>query len=206
MIEFIKDNWLFLTIVGGVLLIIVIIYIIYSARTRYPSDRANVGKSHRTNDSSEIKVSLQDLIDSEILTSRDSDPSETAADVKSSKPEAETVKPGISIDHEDAEVKQTAPMAMNSLKPEANDLMAEKPPKPDEVNKPNETKANDSELNKESSPKKELGKYHVLYRKADRMWYVKREGSNRVLRVLETQREAIAYATIKAITDRKSVV
>lgn len=46
---------------------------------------------------------------------------------------------------------------------------------------------------------KELGKYHVLYRKENKKWYVKREGSDKVLRVLPTQKEAVAWATIKAI-------
>ena len=39
-----------------------------------------------------------------------------------------------------------------------------------------------------------------MYRKEDKRWYIKREGSDKILRVLDTQREAIAYATIKAIT------
>jgi len=54
--------------------------------------------------------------------------------------------------------------------------------------------------------KKELGKYHVLYRKDDNKWYVKREGSDKVLRVLETQKEAIAWATIKALNQDTSIV
>jgi len=48
-------------------------------------------------------------------------------------------------------------------------------------------------------PKKPLGKYHVMFR-PDGKWIVKREGSTQILRVLETQREAISWATIKALT------
>ncbi|MDD3712409.1 MAG: DUF2188 domain-containing protein [Candidatus Izemoplasmatales bacterium] len=53
---------------------------------------------------------------------------------------------------------------------------------------------------------KDLGKYHVLYRKDDNKWYVKREGSEKILRVLETQAEAIAWATIKALNQDTAIV
>lgn len=49
-------------------------------------------------------------------------------------------------------------------------------------------------------------RYHVLYRKEDGKWYVKREGSEKTIRVLETQKEAIAFATIKAINQDTTVV
>ena len=54
--------------------------------------------------------------------------------------------------------------------------------------------------------KKDLGRYHVLFRKEDSQWYVKREGSERVVKVLQTQKEAIAFATIKSITQKTSIV
>lgn len=55
-------------------------------------------------------------------------------------------------------------------------------------------------------PKKTLGRYHVLYRSADDSWIVKREGSDRILRVLETQKDAIAFATIKALSNDTQIV
>jgi cell division protein FtsN len=68
-----------------------------------------------------------------------------------------------------------------------------------------ETKA--EEIEKETKEEtKELGKYHVLYRKDDNKWYVKREGSDKILRVLETQAEAIAWATIKALNQDTAIV
>jgi len=54
--------------------------------------------------------------------------------------------------------------------------------------------------------KKSGKRYHVLYRKEDNKWYVKREGTERITRVLETQKEAIAFATIKAINQHTTVV
>lgn len=55
-------------------------------------------------------------------------------------------------------------------------------------------------------PKKSLGRYHVLYRAADNAWIVKREGSDRILRVLETQKDAIAFANIKALSNDTLIV
>ncbi|MFH0993690.1 MAG: DUF2188 domain-containing protein [bacterium] len=49
-------------------------------------------------------------------------------------------------------------------------------------------------------PKPVLGKYHVLYRPEDGKWYVKREGSQKIIKVLETQTDAINWTTIRALT------
>ncbi len=59
---------------------------------------------------------------------------------------------------------------------------------------------------KPKKKKVDLGRYHVLYKKEDNSWYVKREGSDRVVKTLETQREAFAFATIKAINQKTTVV
>jgi hypothetical protein len=54
--------------------------------------------------------------------------------------------------------------------------------------------------------KKTLGRYHVLYRSSDEAWIVKREGSDRILRVLETQKDAITFANIKALSNDTQIV
>ncbi len=54
--------------------------------------------------------------------------------------------------------------------------------------------------------KKPLGKYHVMFRQSDQKWIVKRENSSKIVRSLETQKEAISYATIKALTNDTTVV
>lgn len=78
---------------------------------------------------------------------------------------------------------------------------------PENVNQPELTKSMDPEEPKkpEPKPKKPLGKYHVMYR-ADGKWIVKREGSQTIFRVLETQREAISWATIKALPQDIGIV
>lgn len=74
----------------------------------------------------------------------------------------------------------------------------------EEMEDKKEQKRLEREENKEEA--KELGKYHVLYRKEDNKWYIKREGSDKTLRVLETQAEAIAWATIKALNQDTTIV
>ena len=56
-------------------------------------------------------------------------------------------------------------------------------------------------------PKKKVPpKFHVLYRATDNSWYVKVEGNDSVIGTLETQREAISYATIKALKSDSVVI
>lgn len=64
----------------------------------------------------------------------------------------------------------------------------------------------EKEEKSKDTQKDELGRYHVLYRREDNKWYIKREGSDKVIRVLETQKEAIAYATIKSINQDTTMV
>lgn len=53
---------------------------------------------------------------------------------------------------------------------------------------------------------KNIGKYHVLFRKDDKRWYVKREGKDEIDKFLATQHEAIAFATIQALIYDTTVV
>ncbi len=55
----------------------------------------------------------------------------------------------------------------------------------------------------EKNPNK---RYHVLYLKEENRWFVKREGKEAILKTFETQKEAIAFATIKALENETSVV
>lgn len=59
-------------------------------------------------------------------------------------------------------------------------------------------------------PKKDeastAGKFHILPRKEDKMWYVKQEGKEENNRDFFTQNEAIAYATIKSLQLNTTIV
>lgn len=98
-------------------------------------------------------------------------------------------KPEKTKTKEKAEVKKT---------PDEKD----KTEKDDEPKKAPENESN----NQSSTGSNELGKYHILYRDKDEKWYVKREGSDKVIRVLHTKKEAVAYATIKAINQDTDIV
>ena len=77
----------------------------------------------------------------------------------------------------------------------------------DDLEKENQSENdNEFEENTEDEEPKEFGKYHVLFREKDDRWYVKREGSDKTLRVLHTKKEAIAWATIKAINQDTNIV
>lgn len=58
----------------------------------------------------------------------------------------------------------------------------------------------------EQTPAEVGGKYHVLYRKEDNLWYVKREGQGIVGDMLLTQHEAIAFATIQSLKNDTTIV
>lgn len=73
-------------------------------------------------------------------------------------------------------------------------------------NENNDEEQSEEKDSADEEESKEFGKYHVLYRKEDSKWYVKREGSEKTLRVLETQAEAIAWATIKALNQDTAIV
>lgn len=55
----------------------------------------------------------------------------------------------------------------------------------------------------EKNPNK---RYHVLYLKEQNKWFVKREGKDQILKIFETQKEGIAFATIKSLENETSVV
>ncbi|MDA3931662.1 MAG: DUF2188 domain-containing protein [Tenericutes bacterium] len=64
----------------------------------------------------------------------------------------------------------------------------------------------DKDTSEEETDTIEFGKYHIVYRGKDNKWIVTREGSDKTIRVLHTKKEAIAYATIKAINQDTNIV
>lgn len=63
-----------------------------------------------------------------------------------------------------------------------------------------------SVIQKDELQEEVTAKYHVLYRKEDKKWYVKREGAKEGEKFLITQKEAIAYATIQALLFNTTIV
>ncbi len=108
----------------------------------------------------------------------------------------ETLKKEDELDHEETEtfikkeLQDQEHLNLENQESEAQDNL-------------NEEETEDAES---ENTKDELGRYHILYRRDDKKWYIKREGSDKIIRVLETQKEAIAYATIKAINQDTTIV
>lgn len=61
----------------------------------------------------------------------------------------------------------------------------------------------DEDKDTEKNPNK---RYHVLYLKEQNKWFIKREGNDQILKIFETQKEGIAFATIKSLVNETSVV
>ncbi|MFA5466934.1 MAG: DUF2188 domain-containing protein [Candidatus Izemoplasmatales bacterium] len=206
--DFIKENWVFLVLVLGSLLGISLAYLIYIRVNKAKALKAGGKRVPEVKEDEEIKVSLKDLIDSEILNQNE----EITPDKKLG---PENNDPS---DKESAHHHEEPPKPMAELVQVEVEKAAEIEPKPTSTldaepiddDRNSEAKQVGSSKPKprpvEPQKRKELGKYHVLYRKEDHKWYIKREGSDRILRVLDTQREAVAYATIKAITQDTAFV
>lgn len=222
LIDFIIENWLYLAIVGGVIFVMTMIYVIYNLSSRSHMKKYDSLHADSIGSGQEVRgISLQDLIDQEIISTYESknnksetqkDKSQTTISEKEAvkakiEPliEAEISKKIISFPNEedDEPVKDTA------NDPAAGAFTAKPEKKIDNPNSAPKKEIKKNTVKSENKPKeqkKELGRYHVLFRREDRKWFVKREGSNKILRILETQREAIAFATIKAITQNTSFV
>lgn len=202
-IDFLKENWLFLTIVLSIILIMTVIYLLVDRKNKRLLDKYN-RESQASVESrpEEVKISLQDLIDHEMVTRYENEIDQQKED---STPESQTIANADPFEKPEAiedmpKVIEPVPLEKKADEPK------QEPAKQSPIKKAADLDFSEEDTLPASSEKKSLGRYHVLYRKEDKMWYVKREGSNRILRVLPTQREAVAFATIKAITQNTSFV
>jgi hypothetical protein len=182
--DFIREHWLFLAIVFGMLMCIIIVYVIYVIKNHRPFEQPTPPSTPSKVTQGEPAISLQDLIDLEAPHYSD-DTELFDHKVETNSDEEGT---GIAMTHiiEKTEV------------PQMEDNLVHEPTTP----------ISEESLTREKPKiqKADLGPYHVLFRKEDRQWFVKREGSDKVLRVLPSQREAIAFATIKALTQNESFI
>jgi len=196
-------------------LLITVAYLLYTHFHRVPAKKKTGRRPAQSPEDSELKISLKDLIDTEMLGKdqdhvKTIDKADQSSATTSQIPEdkggsgSAPTKPPTSDP-----VVSVEPAPIHNPKTDLPPTTRSEPKPPSSLVEPS-SKTSESESTRkqtEAKPKsKELGKYHVLYRREDKRWYVKREGSERILRVLDTQREAIAYATIKAITQNTAFV
>jgi len=174
-IDFIVQNWIFLSILLGSFLAIFLLYLVFNMRSaerpRRTETQPAAPKPEPANPAQNEtgNVTVEPIVVGGEIVAKPIPPQESTLAAESAVSEA------------------TAPE-----KPEPAPT-----PAPVEAQTPTETP---------QKPKKTLGRYHVLYRASDDSWIVKREGSDHILRVLETQKDAITFANIKALSNDTQIV
>ncbi|MDY0024164.1 MAG: DUF2188 domain-containing protein [Candidatus Izemoplasmatales bacterium] len=190
---FFKDNILMFIILAAVIAAIVIVYFVFFAP--------------KTNDEKqEKKVKVKKETNDNLIKAEETEKTPVDEEVKTINGEPLNPEPAPIID----EARETEEEVIEEdLVEDETESLENK----EETFEESQTESEDEkeenkgeESQEEDQEERELGKYHVLYRKEDTKWYVKREGSDKVLRVLETQAEAIAWATIKALNQDTSIV
>jgi len=193
-----------LIIFGIVVIVIVLRYFIFFAPKRHGKNEKTIENARPKELKREEPLKNEQVKkEPEIQAENDNEPEEMEVVSKAEAPvellNSEIVEEP--IETKETEVEEEKEPEAEEAKDEIEDEQLQELKK--EVEKVNGTNEEDSDQKEET---KELGKYHVLYRKDDNKWYVKREGSDKVLRVLETQAEAIAWATIKALNQDTTII
>ena len=190
LLQLLKDWWMFAAILVGALFAIVVVSLIISRVGRRPSRL-----------SSPVEPSPAPPAYTDVAVATTPEPetveeaSEPLVEAPQEAPVPDEATPAAPLSAA-TDPTTTVPLASTSATtPEA--VVATTPDLP-VVEEPSVPPAPQPETPKE--PKPALGAYHVRFRPADGKWYVSRDGSERILRVLETQAEAIHWATIHALT------
>lgn len=203
------DNLLFFVIVLVFVLMVIALYFIFIKAKTYPVDHQN---------KTEAQNLSQEQFSKEMFETKKSIEEEAVSKNELKQHAVEHDKTPISADEvlqmldEEKEILVEDEPSKSNGEVNQNDQLEEVETKEiDETKESQKTLDQTKEVienGEQEKPKEdvELGKYHILYRDSDDRWYVKREGSEKVLRVLHTKKEAIAYATIKAINQDTNIV
>ncbi len=193
-IRFFNDWWLFLALAGGAILAIVIFAAIVGRTGRKPVRRpapkadaeplGPVDPAEATNPAEPVAAVADEL----------SIPAaEPATDVAPAVPDPVQTK------------SEAVPVPIADPKPEAA-------PTPDPLPATAVVAAEEPAASapeapaRPKEPKPVLGCYRVTYRAEDGKWLVTRDGSTKIQRTLETQTDAVNWATIKALTQNVELV
>ncbi len=183
MIDFIKQNSTFFIVVFATFIFVFLAYFLYNLRYQ------KISPMIRNND----KLKNQEKEKKKILKVAEVSSSKNNEDIPLNDNFADT-----NLSH--------LPFTKEEVIPDNAKIEYDNNPEDDELEP--EPKEEDLVIEdfSEEPAKKALGRYHIIYRPKDQQWIVKREGSPKVIRSLPTQKEAIAYATIKAITQDTTYV
>jgi type IV secretory pathway VirB10-like protein len=199
MLNLITENLTFFIIGLVVILIVIVAYITFIVPKAYTPEKENDKKT--LVDMDEIDK-MTNQIEEDDLESKPA-PQEKLPEEAEPLPIQETLSTEEIIEEEDLESEHSEDN--NSDEPnEEEKPFNDEETEEDKVETKEESPEEDEVEEKEEPV--ELGKYHILYREKDDKWYVKREGSDKTIRVLHTKKEAIAYATIKAINQDTNIV
>lgn len=214
-----------LIIFGGIILAIVIVYFVFYV-PRHKSGKIEIGVKKLEQDPDEViedpvqikpiikaqdkevdykEVEVDEQVAEELEAATEEKLVENLEESSEGKPEV-VIPPHIDpkeVEVDDIDIPQELSVEEEKMLIPEDSLEVLEQDMEDKKEKKRLEKQKEEESNEET---KELGKYHVLYRKDDNKWYVKREGSDKTLRVLETQAEAIAWATIKALNQDTTIV
>jgi len=186
-LDFIVRYWVYLTLVGGSLILLIVVSAILNAKNQVRDEETSPEprKTPEPTPEPRLEVVEAEVMNPNPVFARDDETKET---------------PGPLTPVETPKTPGTGTLPPETSKIPGPGTLLETPtnadpgiPKEPQPEKP------------APLPKKILGKYHVMYRN-DGKWYVKREGSTTVLRVLETQREAVSWAIIKALPQDIGIV
>ena len=204
-IRFFNDWWLFLALAGGAILAIVIFAAIVGRTgrkpVRRPAPKANaeplgpVDPAEATNPAEPVAAVADEL----------SIPAaEPATDVAPAVPDPVQSNPEAVPDPVQTK-SEAVPVPIADPKPEAA-------PTPDPLPATAVVAAEEPAASapeapaRPKEPKPVLGCYRVTYRAEDGKWLVTRDGSTKIQRTLETQTDAVNWATIKALTQNVELV
>ena len=214
-----------LIIFGGIILAIVIVYFVFYV-PRHKSGKIEIGVKKLEQDPDEViedpvqikpiikaqdkevdykEVEVDEQVAEELEAATEEKLVENLEESSEDKPEV-VIPPHINpkeVEVDDIDIPQELSVEEEKMLIPEDSLEVLEQDMEDKKEQKRLEKQKEEESNEET---KELGKYHVLYRKDDNKWYVKREGSDKTLRVLETQAEAIAWATIKALNQDTTIV
>ena len=192
MINFLQEYWLFLTVVLGTILIIVTVYTIFSWRNRKLFPKTQPTEKKVPFPTKEAKI--LSIVNSE--KDLDEDTLQTVSEVVDPEtPVKDEVVINVSPTEKPIPILDEIPVVAdeNSFDDDDDSVL-------DSDGEPIIEDFDDT------SEKKEFGAFHVIFRKIDQKWIIKREGSKKIYRTLDTQKEAIAYAIIKSIVQDTTFV
>jgi len=208
LLDFIKEYMVFLIMLFGTIIVIIVAYVIISRSGNQMDKAIQNSQEPITDPTTQNKFSIEQTkseLDELNEQTIESDPN--MPNIITSFPDTHQEEDNIGEissnlnKFDNDQVRQTKQNEKEQLQANKNNVLVTKPSSEsdDDFSFLNDDVDEDTEKN----PNK---RYHVLYLKEQNKWFVKREGKDQILKIFETQKEGIAFATIKSLENETSVV